>query len=161
MNISFRHTLIGTIGIAEENGFITNLFFEGELSVPEPPAEAPPLTCEAFRQLDAYLDGELQTLSLPLAPHPTVFAGHVRQGLLEIPYGSTASYAAVAEAIGASSAARAVGTACSRNPLPIFIPCHRVVQSSGRFGGYRGGGALKAALIQLESESGGGNSFQW
>ena len=150
MHITVQVTRIGRVGIAEENGLITNLFFEGELPVPEPRSEASPLTNEAFRQLAAYLRGELKTFSFPMAPSSTPFSTQVRKALLRVPYGTTVTYAAIADSIGSPSASRAVGRACSRNPLPIFIPCHRVVPSSGRLGGYRGGMELKAALIYLE-----------
>ncbi|MDT9546224.1 MAG: methylated-DNA--[protein]-cysteine S-methyltransferase [Chlorobium sp.] len=153
MLLAIHTTCIGKVGIAEENGLITNLFFEGELPVPEPYSEASALTCEAFRHLDAYLNGDLKTFSLPLSPPSTLFSARVRQALLLIPYGSTATYAAIAMAVGSPTAARAVGTVCSRNPMPIVIPCHRVVPSGSGFGGYRGGLKLKAALNIIENKA--------
>jgi len=71
--------------------------------------------------------------------------------LLEIPYGITESYAQVASATGSPRAVRAVGTACAANPVPIVVPCHRVVRSDGSFGGYAGGPAAKRALLTLEA----------
>jgi len=82
MHITVQVTRIGRVGIAEENGLITNLFFEGELPVPEPRSEASPLTNEAFRQLAAYLRGELKTFSFPMAPSSTPFSTQVRKALL-------------------------------------------------------------------------------
>jgi len=101
-------------------------------------------------QLFAYFDGQLTTFDLPLAPPGTPFQRRVWAALQRIPYGQTRSYGALAAELG--SAARAVGQANAANPIPIVIPCHRVVASSG-IGGYSGGDGLvtKKALLALET----------
>lgn len=138
----------------EQDGALTALLFQGE---PPPSAANPeltPLLEEAFRQLDAWLAGEITGFSLPLAPQGSGFMMAVWSALREIPYGSTCTYREIAERIGSPGAVRAVGTACGRNPLPIFIPCHRVVRTDGGLGGYRGGDRLKHALLGLEQGGG-------
>jgi len=79
------------------------------------------------------------------------FRGAVLRHLPDIGYGRTASYAAVAQLTGSPRAVRAVGTACATNPLPVVVPCHRVVRSDGSLGGYLGGAEAKRALLDLES----------
>ncbi|WP_041464054.1 methylated-DNA--[protein]-cysteine S-methyltransferase [Pelodictyon luteolum] len=150
MHLYFRHTLIGTIGIAERRGAICNLYFQQQFPYPDAALCRTDLLQEAFRQLDAWLAGSIRTFSLPLEPAPTPFARCVREALLCIPPGAVSTYSGVAEAILHPHAARAVGSACSRNPLPLFIPCHRVVPASGGTGLYRGGAALKSTLLELE-----------
>jgi len=150
MKLHFEQTAIGKIGIAEEDGSITRLIFEGDA----PPAEAElcatPLLREAFSQLHAYLAGERTDFTLPFAPTGTAFMLSAWQELCRIPYGGTASYRELAAAAGSPKGARAAGMACNRNPLPIFIPCHRVVGASGRLTGYGGGLDLKEKLLALE-----------
>ena len=105
---------------------------------------------EAKRQLDAYFDGRLKRFDLPLKPAGSRFQRAVWARMRAIPYGRTRTYGALAESLG--SAARAVGGACGRNPIPIVIPCHRVVGGGGWLGGYSGGDgqATKRALLRLE-----------
>ncbi len=150
MKLSVQNTLIGSVGIAEDEGSITNLFFASD-KIPEgiESAETEGLR-EAFRQLESYLAGSLKAFSLPLAPAGTPFMQAVWRMLSEIPYGTTLSYRDVAVALGNPFAARAVGMANHRNPLPVFIPCHRVIGSDGTLAGYRGGLALKKLLLELE-----------
>jgi methylated-DNA-[protein]-cysteine S-methyltransferase len=109
----------------------------------------------ALRQLDAYFDGSLHefdvALDLRLAQG---FRRRVVDNLRGIPYGQTATYAAVAESAGSPRAVRAVGTACALNPLPLVVPCHRVVRSDGRLGQYAGGAEVKQRLLALEGHLG-------
>ena len=105
---------------------------------------------EAVRQLGAYFAGELQEFDLSLAPQGTPFQLAVWQALRRIPYGETVSYGAIAEAVGRPSASRAVGAANGANPLPIVVPCHRVIGSTGKLTGFGGGLDTKAALLALE-----------
>ena len=105
---------------------------------------------EAKRQLVAYFAGELTEFNLPLAPEGTPFQLSVWQALRRIPYGKTVSYGAIAETIGRPSASRAVGAANGANPLPIVVPCHRVIGSTGKLTGFGGGLDTKAALLALE-----------
>jgi O-6-methylguanine DNA methyltransferase len=105
---------------------------------------------EATRQLVEYLLGFRRDFDLPVRLHGTPFQLRVWRALKEIPYGETCTYAEVARAVGNPSAARAVGAANAANPVAIVIPCHRVIQSDGRLGGYGGGLRLKQFLLDLE-----------
>jgi len=109
-----------------------------------------PLLKEAARQLDSYFAGELKEFSLPLEPSGTAFMKQVWAALCEIPYGKTATYGEIAGKVGRPKAARAVGLANNRNPIPIFIPCHRVIGTDGSLTGYRGGLEMKKRLLELE-----------
>ncbi|MGD0497860.1 MAG: methylated-DNA--[protein]-cysteine S-methyltransferase [Bryobacteraceae bacterium] len=111
------------------------------------------LLVEAARQLRAYFDGHLRQFDLPLDPAGTDFQKRVWNALLGIPYGETRSYAEIAEAIGSPQAVRAVGAANGANPIPIVVPCHRVIGSGGKLTGYGGGLALKKRLLELEAQS--------
>lgn len=105
---------------------------------------------ESARQLRAYFAGALREFSIPLDPRGTEFQMRVWRQLETIPFGEVRSYAQVAEAVGAPRAVRAVGAANGANPLPIVVPCHRVIGSSGKLVGYGGGLALKRRLLDLE-----------
>jgi methylated-DNA-[protein]-cysteine S-methyltransferase len=105
---------------------------------------------EAIRQLRAYFAGELETFDLPLAPQGTVFQKNVWNNLCEIPYGQTISYGELARRIGNPNASRAVGLANGSNPIPIVIPCHRVIGANGKLTGYGGGLHIKEKLLALE-----------
>jgi methylated-DNA-[protein]-cysteine S-methyltransferase len=102
-------------------------------------------------QLDEYFRGERTTFDLVLAPHGSEFQRAVWAALLEIPYGETASYVDIARRIGLPTASRAVGAANGSNPLPIVVPCHRVIGASGKLTGYAGGLERKRLLLDLES----------
>jgi methylated-DNA-[protein]-cysteine S-methyltransferase len=106
---------------------------------------------EAIRQLQAYFSKKLTRFDLPLKPKGTPFQMEVWRELLNIPYGKVISYGELAERIGRPSASRAVGAANGSNPIPIIIPCHRVIGSNGRLTGYGGGVHVKEALLRLES----------
>lgn len=105
---------------------------------------------EALRQLAAYFAGELRQFDLALAPRGSVFQRQVWRALREIPYGRTVSYGELARRIGRPTASRAVGAANGRNPLPIVVPCHRVIGGTGKLTGFYGGLHLKEALLGLE-----------
>ena len=116
--------------------------------------EAPARLDSAARQLDEYFHGRRHTFDLPLDLRlATGFRRDVIVHLPTIAYGHTASYAEVAAASGSHRAVRAVGTACAKNPLPVIVPCHRVVRSDGGIGQYVGGVDAKRALLQLESSA--------
>jgi methylated-DNA-[protein]-cysteine S-methyltransferase len=103
-------------------------------------------------ELDDYFAGRRRSFDLPLDLRLAQgFRRDVLAALPRIAYGTTASYKAVAASTGRPGAVRAVGTACAMNPLPIVIPCHRVVRSDGAMGGYRGGPAAKQTLLELEA----------
>jgi methylated-DNA-[protein]-cysteine S-methyltransferase len=107
------------------------------------------LLLAAEKQLEAFFAGRLHKFDLPLAPAVTHFQARLREAMTAIPYGHTATYAGLAREIGSSP--RAVGTGCGRNPIPIIIPCHRVLASTG-IGGYSGGEGLqtKRGLLAIE-----------
>jgi methylated-DNA-[protein]-cysteine S-methyltransferase len=107
---------------------------------------------DASRQLDEYFAGRRMVFQLPLDLRlASGFRRTVLAHLPEIAYGHTESYAQVASAAGSPRAVRAVGTACAMNPLPVVVPCHRVVRSDGSFGGYAGGAAAKEILLRMEA----------
>jgi methylated-DNA-[protein]-cysteine S-methyltransferase len=113
--------------------------------------DASPLN-EVMRQLRAYFAGELTQFDVRLAPRGTEFQLNVWQHLCEIPFGETISYAELARRIGNPKASRAVGLANGSNPIPIIIPCHRVVGSNGKLTGYGGGLPIKEKLLALEQK---------
>ena len=105
---------------------------------------------ETIRQLRAYFAGEIESFDLPLAPAGTPFQQKVWSDLRKIPYGETISYGELAKRIGNPNASRAVGLANGSNPIPIIIPCHRVIGSNGKLTGYGGGLPIKEKLLALE-----------
>jgi methylated-DNA-[protein]-cysteine S-methyltransferase len=150
MPVYFSTTALGKLGIRETDGNITQVYFATE---PPPVAveiQETDLIKAAFLQLTAYFNGQLQEFSLPLAPQGTDFMQAVWKALRAVPYGKTASYQDIATAIGNPKAVRAVGQANHRNPLPIFIPCHRIIGSNGKLVGYAGGLPIKQQLLALE-----------
>jgi len=118
------------------------------------PALAHPVLRRAARQLAAYFAGRRRAFDLPLAPQGTPFQRAVWTALLDVPYAATASYADIARRIGRPTAVRAVGAANGANPLPIVVPCHRVIGSDGRLTGYAGGLGMKETLLRLEGGAG-------
>ncbi|OQP77070.1 cysteine methyltransferase [Xanthomonas phaseoli pv. syngonii LMG 9055] len=112
-----------------------------------------PLVREARQQLLDYLHGGRRSFDLPLAPVGTPFQLMVWRTLAQIPFGQTWSYAQLAQAVGKPAASRAVGAANGRNPLPIVLPCHRVIGANGTLTGFGGGLPTKQALLQLEGWS--------
>ena len=105
---------------------------------------------EVIRQLRAYFSGDRENFDFPLAPEGTTFQQKVWTELCEIPYGETISYGELATRIGNPKASRAVGLANGSNPIPIVIPCHRVIGSNGKLTGYGGGLPIKEKLLALE-----------
>ncbi|MDR2626825.1 MAG: methylated-DNA--[protein]-cysteine S-methyltransferase [Dysgonamonadaceae bacterium] len=109
-----------------------------------------PLLIEASKQLDEYFSGKRKTFDVPLAPEGTAFRQKVWHLLQQIPYGKTISYAQLAQAAGNPKACRAVGSANGKNPVAILIPCHRVINTGGKLGGYAYGLEIKRLLLELE-----------
>jgi methylated-DNA-[protein]-cysteine S-methyltransferase len=105
---------------------------------------------EPIHELELYFQGRLKEFTLRLAPHGTPFQLEVLRALQKVPYGETISYGGLARRIGRPKASRAVGTANARNPLPIVIPCHRVIGSNGSLVGFGGGLDIKQKLLDLE-----------
>jgi len=116
--------------------------------------DAHPALVEAVRQLAAYFARERQDFDLPLAPVGTEFQQRVWKELVRIPYGETTSYGALAVRLGMTNAAsRAVGLANGRNPIPVVIPCHRVIGADGTLTGYAGGLGRKQTLLEIEQDA--------
>lgn len=143
---------VGWLTLCEEDGFLTTLSF-GQPDYLQASLCATPLMTEAQAQLNAYFAGELQKFRLPLAPSGTLFQQRCWQALQEIPYGQTRTYSQQATAVGSPKATRAVGMANHRNPLPILIPCHRVIGKNGQLTGYAGGMPVKQFLLSLERKA--------
>ena len=149
----YTQTGIGRIGIVEEEDAITQVLFPDEKMPSNVQEGSSKLLREAEAQLLEYLSSQRTDFDLPLATRGTEFMGRVWNALTEIPFGETRSYTQIAQAVGRSKAARAVGMACRRNPLPIFIPCHRVVGASGAMVGFLGGIHMKEHLLRLERDA--------
>jgi methylated-DNA-[protein]-cysteine S-methyltransferase len=152
----YLDTPIGRLLLARDDAGLREICFEG-------PAEAGPhvparvgagpddnLFEDVVAQLTEYFAGTRRQFELPLAPAGTPFQQRVWAALLDIPYGQTISYGELAARIGQKSASRAVGLANGRNPLPIVIPCHRVIGANGKLTGYGGGLPIKERLLALE-----------
>jgi methylated-DNA-[protein]-cysteine S-methyltransferase len=113
-------------------------------------AEGQRILTETIHQLRAYFSGDLESFSLPLAPEGTPFQLEVWRRLCDIPFGETMSYGELARLIQRPRASRAVGLANGSNPIPVVIPCHRVIGSNGKLTGYGGGLPIKEKLLALE-----------
>lgn len=150
-NAAVYQTLIGEITIVENGQAITEILFGRPALSGEYAQVETPLLKEAAKQLNEYIAGERKKFDLPLLPKGTEFMQTVWKALLDIPHGETRTYAQIAAAIGAPKACRAVGSANGRNPIPIVIPCHRVIGTSGKLTGYAGGLAMKRTLLELEA----------
>lgn len=143
---------IGLLRIVEENQYITAIKFAFIGSdKPEIGEEKETgLLKEAVLQLSEYFDGTKKSFDLPLAPKGTDFQQKVWKALQTIPYGDTVSYKYIAEAINCPKGFQAVGMANNQNPIPIVIPCHRVVGATGKLVGYAGGLDVKTQLLTIE-----------
>ncbi len=151
-NIFFYSTMVGRIGIADNGAAITNLYFSNHSVPPGANLQETALIKMAADQLYEYFDGIRKSFDFPLAPAGTAFQQKVWNALQAIPYGETRSYKEVAEHIHQPAASRAVGMANNRNPLAIFIPCHRVIGANGKLVGYGGGLDVKEKLLGLEKK---------
>lgn len=138
---------VGPITLFEEDGVIIAVEWGWPPESEDPPA---PVLERARDQLDAYFEGALKEFDLPLAPMGTAFQKKVWQAMSRIPFGATRTYGDLATELGTSP--RALGGACGRNPIPIIIPCHRILAGNGGLGGYSGmdGTETKAFLLRLE-----------
>jgi methylated-DNA-[protein]-cysteine S-methyltransferase len=143
-------TALGTVSVAvDDRGRVTSVSFDDEGS---PTDRREPQRCRLVcDQLREYLAGTRTRFDLALAPHGTPFQQLVWRGLTEIPYGTVCGYGDLARSIGKPGAARAVGQANGANPIPIIIPCHRVIAADGSIGGYSSGLPIKRRLLALET----------
>ena len=152
MNFKVINTSIGKLTIAAEGGHITHIFFEGE----EPDIKIIPDTETAVLekaavQLTEYFDGHRKVFDLPLKPAGGAFFQKIWKTMIrEVTYGATISYSGLAELADNPKAARAVGMANNRNPIPIIIPCHRVVGKDDKLVGFRAGVCVKEKLLAFE-----------
>lgn len=149
-NILTVPTPLGDMTLVEKEGRLAELRLTASRHEGEVERETP-LLLQAAAQLQEYFARRRKTFSLPLAPQGTAFQQAVWAALQDIPYGKTQSYGGLAAVIGKPGAARAVGMANNRNPLPIFIPCHRVIGANGQMVGYGGGLDVKEYLLKLET----------
>jgi methylated-DNA-[protein]-cysteine S-methyltransferase len=143
-------TPIGTLWLSRDERGLSHVDFAG----PPGARSGDPLLAEAEAQLTAYFAGERTRFELPLSPRGTDFQRSVWVAVDAVPYGATTTYSALAAQLGRPRACRAVGAANGRNPLPVVVPCHRVVGAAGALTGYGGGLERKRALLDLESVAG-------
>lgn len=139
---------IGLLGVAAREGYIVRIVFGGF----EKHGAQDPLLDAAENQLMEYFAGVRRKFELPLCPAGTPFQLKVWRALMDIPYGETRAYSEIAAAVGSHRAARAVGMANHANPIPVVIPCHRVVGKDGGLTGYAGGLEIKTALLDMEKK---------
>lgn len=142
------NTRFGSLQVAEENGAITRLCWS------DVSAAAPgPLLQEAARQIEAYCAGRLFAFDLPLKVSGGPLQQAVCDAMRAIPFGETRSYGQIARLVGAS--AQAVGQACAKNPIPVIIPCHRVMGADGKLVGFSGAGGVETKVALLRHECAG------
>ena len=149
---------VGELRIVEHGGLITAIEYSPFGDHDGRPRgdrdDTSPVLAECVRQLRAYFDRDLKEFHLPLDPRGSDFQLAVWDQLLKIGYGETASYGEIARRLGKSNAAsRAVGLANASNPIPIVIPCHRVIGANGTLTGYAGGVERKQALLEIEQDA--------
>ncbi len=145
---------IGRLELAGDGEHVTALAIEraGELPWQDEADRSDPVLERAAEQLAGYFDGRRTGFDLPIAMHGTVFQRAVWQELAVLPFGSAISYGRLGRAVGRASAGRAVGGAVAANPVPIIVPCHRVLGADGRVTGYSGGEGIPTKLWLLEHE---------
>lgn len=149
MELLLFDTPFGLMGLASEEEAVCRLYLPNS-PVPRIACRETPLLTEGRKQLTEYFAGQRREFSLPLVLKGTPFQQQVWDALREIPWGETRTYGQIAAAVGRPKACRAVGMANHCNPIPILIPCHRVVGAMGSLTGYAGGVELKRALLDLE-----------
>ena len=148
MNYYIKNTRIGNLTVVENASFITHIIFGAKDF--EGKNELTPLIAQTFEQLEEYFEGKRREFDVPCKPEGTEFQQKVWNFLQKIPYGETRTYKEIAVLLGNPNASRAVGSANNKNPIPIIIPCHRVIGSKGALVGYAGGLDIKTFLLNLE-----------
>lgn len=141
---------IGVLRITDDGQGITSIGFNfGNWEPLVCPIKSTLIT-QTIMELEEYFQGVRKVFTVPLNPKGTDFQKKVWQALQDIPYGQTCSYKDVAKAVGNDKASRAIGMANNKNPIPIIVPCHRVIGSGGKLVGYAGGLDVKRMLLQIE-----------
>lgn len=145
---------VGVLELTSDGSALTEVLFvdDGELRPETRDLDTDPVLQRTVAQLTEYFDGERTEFDLPLTLAGTAFQKQVWSTLLDIPYAATWSYAELAQRIGQPNAFRAVGAANGQNPIPVIVPCHRVVGANGSLTGYGGGLDRKRTLLQLEAK---------
>ncbi|MGA9852920.1 MAG: methylated-DNA--[protein]-cysteine S-methyltransferase [Gammaproteobacteria bacterium] len=154
MNYYYMQSPVGKLLLAGEEERLYQVHFQDGTHPAQPEAgweQSERSFREVVRQLKAYFAGKLTRFDLSLKPEGTEFQIKVWRALRTIPYGKTWSYGELARRIGKPAASRAVGAANGQNPLPIIVPCHRVIGADGSLTGFGGGLRIKQALLELES----------
>lgn len=149
MIVAVLDTPVGRLGVREDAGAITRLTWDMEAE-----GEVTPLLSEALSQLAAYFDGRLRVFDLPLRVGGSDFQRAVCAAMSAIPLGETRTYGEIARAVGRP--AQAVGSACGGNPIPIIIPCHRVLGAGGKMVGFSGAGGVETKVWLLRHEGAAG-----
>lgn len=152
MNVRIHQSPVGNLTLISEAGALVGCHFENAAALPAVTDDTDPLLDETQRQLDAWFSKKRTAFELPLSPRGTDFQRRVWEALRGIPYGVTISYGQLAQRVGNLRAVRAVGTANGANPIPIIIPCHRVIGANGALVGFGGGLARKRVLLNLEQQ---------
>ena len=142
-------TLIGNLLLVSDGKFLFEIRFNNDENITNSDI---PILIETEKQLRQYFAGERKIFNIPLKLIGTDFQLSVWHELREIPYGETISYQQLAERVGDKKKSRAVGNANGKNPIPIIIPCHRVIRKSGDLGGFGGGIKIKRKLLELEQK---------
>ncbi len=144
---------IGFLTLTESDGLLVRLDF-GRKEYDGVETEKSCVISAGINEINAYLCGRLKNFTVPYKLIGTDFQVRTLKAVESVPYGETRTYGDIAKMIGAPKACRAVGSANNRNPLPIFIPCHRVIGSDGSLVGYAGGLAIKEKLLKIENTGG-------
>ena len=150
MNIFYYKTAIGNLCVEAEGEYITHILFDGQAAPKDAEVKETAVIKETGRQLAEYFAGKRKTFDVPLAPKGTPYQQKVWQALIDVKYGETATYKQIAERTGNAKASRAVGMCNNKNPIPIIVPCHRIIGTSGKLVGYAGGLDVKQKLLELE-----------
>ena len=144
-------TPIGVLKLTSDEKSLKSISFDAEIMENGP--ELPEVLHNTQKQLEEYFFGNRRQFDLPLDPDGTAFQHKIWKQLSEVPYGSTKSYIEIARAMGSESSSRAVGMANGRNPIPVIIPCHRIIGHDGRLTGYAGGVDRKRWLLLHEQQN--------
>jgi len=148
MTVRTLDSPFGPVSFSVEDGQLHRVQFR---AAPNSTANDDPVADEVARQLDAYFAGQLFEFDLPLAPPHSEFQAGIRQCMIDIPFGKMRTYGDLAKDLG--SASQAVGQACGANPIPIIVPCHRVVAAGGKLGGFSGGDGAPTKRKLLNHEA--------